>query len=310
MAWQDFALRPTNEPLQVHPGEDYRVTSFYSNVPEDEYPAWVAATAYAAEARVIHKHRVYRAVSESTGVEPGTETTFPAKWQDIGPTNPLRMFDEKVSTKTTNPELIEVTITPGTPFDSAAFFGVDAGGVRVQAIDPYRGIIFDDQVAPVSTDGINNWYAYLFAPIEIIEDFVVSGIGASAFATLKISISKIGGVASVGSAVIGSSYELGCAQYGTSVGIRDFSRKERDEFGNYIVVERGFSKWADFDVEINARDISRVQRTLAKYRARPVVWIGTEEIEATIIYGYYKDFSIVIANPATSDCTISVEGLN
>lgn len=307
MAYEPFAVRPAGDPLLVLSEDEYLVAEFTSNVPEDDYDEWDAGTTFVVGAWTMWAHHVFQALSENTNKDP---TENPDIWQDAGYTNRYRMFDEKISTSTTNEDSIEVSFAPGSPIDSVAFFGVDAGGVRVKSIDPYLGTIFDKEVAPVSTDGIDNWYAYFFAPIELTRDFVIIDIPASSFGTVEITITKIDGVARVGSVVIGPTFFIGDLKYGTSIGIIDYSRKERDEYGNYLWVERGFSKRAEFDVAIETDRVSKVQKKLTKYRARPTVWVGHEDVEATLIYGPYRDFDIVLSNPAYSDCTITVEGLN
>ncbi|MNG38587.1 hypothetical protein D3C84_1263510 [compost metagenome] len=60
---------------------------------------------------------------------------------------------------------------------------------------------------------------------------------------------------------------------------------------------------------IDTEQISTVQRLLASLRTQMVVWVGHEGFEETIVYGYYRDFDIVIRDPSVSPCTISVEGL-
>lgn len=115
--------------------------------------------------------------------------------------------------------------------------------------------------------------------------------------------------AAVGELVIGRQVELGVALYGTGVGIIDYSRKSTDEFGVITVVKRDYSKRCEFDVAVDTELVGYVQRTFAGIRARPVVWIGDESQEATLVYGYYRDFSISISTPSFSDATITVEGL-
>jgi hypothetical protein len=39
------------------------------------------------------------------------------------------------------------------------------------------------------------------------------------------------------------------------------------------------------------------------------LWIGTEEYESTIVYGFYKNFDILIAYPEHSECSLEIEGL-
>lgn len=305
----DFLVRPDAEPLIVQVDQVYQVYPLITNIPEDDAPLWDEEATYAETDEVMHEHRVYMAAAENTGVEPGKETEFPHKWVDMGVTNRWKMFDEKVGTVTTNPESIEFSVTPNSPVDAVAFFDVDASAVEVTVYDAATGIVAHRQSAPVLTDGIGDWYAYFFSPIELRRDFVLSDLPASTYYSLDVRLLKPGGTASAGAIVMGRTFKIGTTLQGSGVGIIDYSRKERDAFGNSIVVERAFSKRADFDILMDTRDTGPVQRLLAKYRAKPLVWIGHEEVEATILYGYYKDFSIVIGGPQLSDCSITVEGL-
>ena len=75
-----------------------------STVPENDAPAWSAGTAYEIGDSVIHEHRVYKAVTASTGKRPdqnceGTD----AAWRLMGPTNRYAMLDQYVSTQTVAP---------------------------------------------------------------------------------------------------------------------------------------------------------------------------------------------------------------
>ena len=56
-------------------------------------------------------------------------------------------------------------------------------------------------------------------------------------------------------------------------------------------------------------------KTLAELRATPAVFVcdnsTTAETmyEAMLVFGFYKDFSIVVPGPKMSDCSIEIEGL-
>ena len=67
-----------------------------SNIPEDEYPAWVSAASYTALNKVIYNHKIYEAILTHTG-----KTTTPdldqLNWLDLGATNRYRMFDNIIS---------------------------------------------------------------------------------------------------------------------------------------------------------------------------------------------------------------------
>jgi len=52
-----------------------------------------------------------------------------------------------------------------------------------------------------------------------------------------------------------------------------------------------------------------VFRVLAQYRATALVWVNSEDYASEIVYGFYKDFSIVVKYLTYSDCVIEIEGL-
>lgn len=309
MTMGDFLVAPGSEPLVVQVGQSFQVAALVTNVPENDYPAWVAAQSYLVGDRVMYGHRNFEALVANKAVPPDGTPTDPATWLDLGATNRWKMFDDKIGTSTTNPESISVSVAPGRAIDALAFFGIDAGAILVRVTDPYQGIVFESQVSPVSTDGINDWYDYFFSPVELDEDFVILDIPAGSYGSIEIVISKPGGIASVGALILGKTANIGETLYGSSVGITDYSRKERDDFGNFTVVERGYSKRAEFDLVVETALLGAVQRTLTKYRAKPLVWIGEATYQSTILYGYYRDFNLVISGPTVSDCSISVEGL-
>jgi hypothetical protein len=55
--------------------------------------------------------------------------------------------------------------------------------------------------------------------------------------------------------------------------------------------------------------VSAVQKLLADIRTTPTVFIGEDDKPETVVYGFYKQFNIVISTPSISDCSIEVEGL-
>ena len=279
-----------------------------SNVPETDYAAWSAATAYAVGNKVTYNHRTYEALVASTGANPETDTSDPPKWLDLGATNRWRMFDDKVGSLTEQTGSIAVELQPGAVINSLALFNLLGRSATVTLTDPVDGIVYQRTVSLVDA-GVTDWYEWYFAPIGRQTDFVLLDLPAYGTATLSVTVDNASDTAACGHLVMGRQADIGVALYGSGVGIMDYSRKEADAFGNSMVVERSFSKRAEFDVMVETHQISRVQRLLAGIRAQPVVWIGAEGYESTVLFGYYRDFSISISGPSASDATITVEGL-
>jgi hypothetical protein len=66
------------------------------------------------------------------------------------------------------------------------------------------------------------------------------------------------------------------------------------------------------DVFVSNVELNRVQTLLYAIRAKPSVWVATDNQqfeEALIIYGFYKDFSTTISYPSHSICSLEIEGL-
>lgn len=305
---QQFEVMPDLEPLDVQPGQRFLVSTLLTNVPEDDYPVWEPGNHTQGERR-IYQHRIYEVLAEKTADSPpdGVKKS-PPTWLNLGATNRWRMFDDKVGTVTEHPGSIAVHVQPGEVINSVAMLNLRGSSVRIRLIDPIDGIVYERNV-PLIDAGAESWYEYFFSPIPRRADFVLMDLPAYGTATLSALVDAGGEMAAVGHMVIGRQASLGVALYGTGVGIIDYSRKSTDEFGNTEVLRRDFSKRAEFDVVVDTALVSHVQNVLASIRAQPVIWVGEESIEATILFGYYRDFSISISGPSVSDATITVEGL-
>lgn len=281
-----------------------------SNVTEADYPVWNAATAYSVGQYVIRTtgvHKIFRRlVAGTTATPPENDTT---NWQDYGATNRWKMFDAVVGSQTTNANSIVVEVTPSAVTNAVALLNVDAQTVRVEMIDPTDGTVYDSTLQMLDNSLVTDWWHYFFEPIVKRYDVVFLNLPSYSTANIRITISNTGFTVACGVAVLGLVQTLGTTTTGATVGIKDYSRKETDAFGNYIIVPRAFSKRASFNVKVERNSTDGVQRTLADLRTTPVVYIGSDDFESTIIYGYYRDFDVVISSWPLSDCNIEIEGL-
>ncbi|OJT01237.1 hypothetical protein BEE62_14910 [Marinobacter nauticus] len=255
-------------------------------------------------------NRNYEALEDNSDrPDLGAQLEVPT-WLDLGYINPLRMFDTKLDSRTTAPSPLTITVTPGMITNGLALFNVSAATVQVTMDDPTDGQVYDSgAIQMLDNSAVNNWWDFFFAPYLEKADLALIDLPPYPDATLTITLSSDGGDVALGEMVLGRVQNIGEAQYGTSVGIIDASTKERDIFGNFEIIERKFSKRAEFDVSVPTSSASGMQRILAQYRATPVVWVGNMGLEATIVYGFYRDFQINFSHYSLSDATITVEGL-
>ena len=281
-----------------------------SNIPEDEYPAWVSGTSYTALDKVIYEHKIYERIV--TGVGTITPDLDQINWLDSGYTNRYRMFDNIMSSVSSRTGGIEFTLTPNQVINSIALLNVNASTVRVVMNDPIEGVVYDRTKELRSSSNVIDYYSYFFAPLINLGDLdtaIFLDLPNKPTATITVYVSSGVGLVEVGEVVYGIQSIVGRTNYGTAIGITSYSRKDTDEFGKVTVVKRKNSKYADYDIDIDNTNLAFVQRLFQDIDSVPCVFIGNPEMEELIVYGFYKDFKATISFPTVSKCTLRVEGL-
>lgn len=280
-----------------------------STVPETDYAAWNAGTAYVVGNRVIRTttHSVYeRLIAGTTATAPESDTT---NWVFVSATNRWKMFDQKGGSQTVQATEIKVTLLPGKVVNSIALLLLEATSVRVRMIDPIDGVVYDETITLTSTQNIVNWWRYFFEPIARDLTVVLTNLPAYGTASIEVTVTNTTSDAKIGSCIVGVVQTIGEVQYGASVGIQDYSIKQRDGFGNINIVPRSYTDRARFTVRMPSNETDKAKRILTAVRTTPTLFSGSDLFDSTVIYGFYKDFDIVFTSFPYSDCSIEIEGL-
>jgi len=288
-----------------------------SNIPEDDYPDYNPATPYIAGDRVMVRstyHRNYQAVTTTTGeFPPDNSTGTTPKWLDIGATNRWRMFDYEVGSdlQSINDSPIIFTVAVDTPVSSLSLLNIHGITAYVAMTSPVDGLIYEKTIDLVGDPPEATWWDYLFGRRQIIKNVTLYDFPENEGCTITVQIHGEDDTdeTRLGKVIVGEGVVLGYTEYGSSIGIIDYSTKEPDLFGNYYIQERAFVGRADLKIIVEPGYESFVRDTLAAVRATPSVYIGHQDYEATIIYGFYKDFSILFSTPADSFCSMTIEGI-
>lgn len=297
--------------MKVIPPSDIDGTNLVStNVPEI-VAVWSASETYAEgeQARVIQTDGssiAYESLIDSNTASPSAS---PESWLELGPTNPWAMFDGKYGTRTTQEDSIAVTVEPVGRADSLALLNLTGSSVDVTVRDADGNTIYDESFSLVSTAGIDNWYAWFFDPIDIKTELFLSDLPINYNPSIDVTVNYEAGTAAVGWLVVGRMIDIGDTERGLRLGMIDYSVKETDDFGNFQLVERAFSRTVDAKVWIQRSQVDPVYKLLSGYRATPLVWVPTEAYETSIVPGFFRDFSIAIEYPTYSICNLEIEGL-
>jgi len=286
-----------------------------TNVPEDDYAVWNVGTTYAVGDRVIltSTHRVYESLlSGNTGNNP-TLLSSPIFWIEVGPTNRWAVFDTSVSTQTAQANNITYQLIPGEAINSIGVLNItSASELNITMVSPATGspgIVYQETVDLSSLPLTPDWWAWFYGNKVVPSQSIL--LDLPSYTDAEITIELIGGSdLAVGVILIGQQQNFGIGiKYGARVGIQDYSRKETNAFGETILVQRAFAKRANFDLMIQKAEVDSLQNALSAIRATPVLWIGSTEYEATTLFGFYKNFDILISYPQHSDCQLEIEGL-
>lgn len=279
-----------------------------SNIAEDEHPIWVSGTSYTALDRVIYKHKIYERII--TGAGTTTPDLDQVNWMYLSYTNKYRMFDNVISNSSSRIGGIEFKLTPNQAIDSIVFLNVNAATIRVVMTDPVLGIVYDKTQILSNIDDTTDYFSYFFAPICVNKNtalFLDLPSYPTASVTAYISSGTV--LVEVGEVVYGTQSVIGRTNYGTSIGIKSYSRKEVDEFGNVTVVKRKNSKFAEYELDIDNYKLAEVQRYFADIDSVPSVFIGNPEMDELTVFGFYNDFKATISFQTVSKCSLRVEGL-
>lgn len=281
-----------------------------SNVPETDYAAWSSSTAYTVGQKVIvvATHKIYECLINNTNAYPPDNLTGTTpKWLDIGATNKFKMFDQSYHNQTVNTGSIVVVLEPGR-INSLGLMNVEGSTIHVEM--EVDSVVVYEKDANMIMGNVGDWYEYYYNQIEKRSDFVFTDLPVYSDGILTITIS--GGTTDVvkcGLCIPGFYIQIGDSLWGAKVGIINYSTKEQDVFGNFNIVVRKYSKTLSDSIRVANERTGYIQKLLQPYYSTPALWVASEMFEATAIYGFYRDFSIVLEDYSGAQCSIEIEGL-
>jgi hypothetical protein len=286
-----------------------------TNVPENDYLVWSSGTTYSEGDRVIltSTHKVYESLlSGNVGNDP-TVISSPVYWIEVGPTNRWAAFDTSVSTQTVQANNITYSLIPGRAVNSIAALNITNGTeINITMYSPSAGspgIVYQKNIDLTPYPLIADWYSWFFGVRKVPSQDIQ--LDLPSYTDGEITFELLGGSdLALGVLLLGQQLSFGRGiKYNARVGIQDYSRKETNEFGDTILVQRAFAKRANFELFIDKAETDILQTVLSDIRATPVLWIGSNEYESTTLFGFYKNFDILISYPDYSDCELQIEGL-
>lgn len=279
-----------------------------SSVLEDEYQAYDPAVTYPTNARVIHGHFVYQSLqADNIGKQPDLNATW---WVQVGPTNRMKAFDLSHSTQTRFSESAWFEIAAGKAVNAVALLAIDGlRSVRIRMIDPGYGTVYDKTTMLWTHPGLSGWYPWTFG--QRLERKAFYALDLPSYRTAKIRVDvEAAANAGIGVILAGQQEQIGLGVLqGVRMGIRDYSRKTTNEWGEVELLKRGFARTRSLQVLCENKQLDNIDRLLSGLRATPLLWLLSKKMEQANVYGWYSDYDIGIQYSRNFELSLNLEGL-
>lgn len=279
-----------------------------SSVLLDDYPDWIQSENYPAEARVVRNFKIWQSLKpDNRGNDPLVYGDF---WVLVGPVNRMKAFDTKHTTKTkfSLSAWFEIDLTDA--INAISILACDGiTSVMVKMTHPIYGVVYEKNIFAMPLPEVTGWYAWAFE--KRYEQTAIHFFDLPSYRNSKVRIEfQATTDAGIGVILLGQQKDIGYGvSPGLSMGLRDFSRKERDQWGDVVLQERAYARERSFKVFIDKSQIDNTDRVLTSLRATPALWMLSTKHEQANVYGWASDFRISVDYGPYCILSLQLEGL-
>lgn len=253
-------------------------------------------------------HRTFLSlVASNVGNHPLRSTT---KWADAGPTNRWAAFDLLRNTATTIASPLTMVITPGQRVDALGVVGIVADEITVTVAVSGSPIYTVTQ--SLRTRIVGSWYEHLLVPFTTASVFSLIDLPPVTAGVITVTLTRSGGPVSCGGLVLGIAVNLGTTLVDPVDDATNFSRIERNDFGDSVLVPRRTVPKVNLQTRCLKGDVVRIRRARDDLNAVPAFWLGLDDptdgyFESVQILGIYKQFSINLDQSNQALVTLELE---
>jgi hypothetical protein len=177
--------------------------------------------------------------------------------------------------------------------------------ISIMRVVDNETIEIDLDIGEVSTE----WY-HFFADATYRTDLSWE-YSIFANSKMRIEITTKGGTAACGMVAPGKISTIGSTSPDPRIGIVDYSKKDTDVLGRTYLSQGNWAKTNDIQFWINNDALDWSYRKLVDMRGEAAIFDANNDTdyESLIVYGFWKNFEIIIPGQIISKCSIEVEGL-
>lgn len=288
---------------------DGMLTSSTAPEPGAGETAWVSGTTYAVgdEVILVSTHKVYtRLVAGAGTTAPNLD---PTNWAVTRPTNRWAMFALDRNTQTELASPLTVVIAPGKRINAIGLVGLECNSVTVELA--VGATVYYTRTVTTLIRNTLTWSDYLFGAFIYQPSVVMFDLPPVTGATLTITIT--GGTCKCAGVYFNMQVYVGMARLSAVSDADNYSRFERDDFGNATLVPRRTVPKYDIDLLIENVQIEKVRALRKELNAVPALWSTLDDktsdtrFEALLCVGVYKSFPLSFDHPMHSNIKLQLE---
>lgn len=241
-----------------------------------------------------------------TGCAPVTNSTY---WGRVGSTNKWAMFDNSTSSQTGKASSLVVEVRPLGRFNALFLGNINTGTAQVVVKDSSAVTQYDETYSGVATNWDTDWYSWYFYDIERLKNIWLTDLPSILNPRITITFTDTGGTVQVGACVPALMREVGATQYGLTSGIKDYSVKDVDTYGNSVIDRRSYAKTVRALIMVDNNDRDAVMNLLEEYKSLAVIYSGTDDYTSSLVYGWLNNFHCEIVYRDHSILSVDMESL-
>ena len=287
-------------PLEVTPE---RLLS--STVPDADASAgeslWAAATDYAAGALAVRTETRRRYECIVPGVNSTPPESAPDRWLEMGASNQHAMFDYNSDQATEAASPLTVVLKPGKRIDSVYLDGVRAHQLTA-TLRVGGAVVYGPQVRNMNGRRTRSWSQYFFGEFNFIDAVVLQDLPLYANAELEITLTRAGGPVRCTRLVVGRKEHIGCAEWNPVSDVLDFSKIERDDWGNAQLRPARTVPITQQRLVLDTPLISGVYELRSSLQGKAAVWSALDDrtespyFRPLLLFGIFRRMRMDISN--------------
>lgn len=215
--------------------------------------------------------------------------------------------DEKLNTQVSKTESFYIELDFSNLVDTLALLNLDATEVKIELLEELDVILSLD--IDLREEFYEDIWGYFYDDFSFKKELFV-GIRLIDSQSVKITVTKNGGDASLGMVVGGMAKFLGQMLVEHSPNFTDYSTKESDETTGVITdIKRGyFSKNLSCSLLIDKDKAGVAYKKVVALRGKKTLFLG-EAGEHSVVFGFISRFSPLYENALRVVCDLEIEGL-